>query len=105
MPNTNCDVTAIFSDYCSLIDFFKNISYINNYENKDKNYNNIINYPKLNYYEDDIIINDINQIQISEFISLLNLSKKNLDFYKIGQRNILSIDESITEIIALKLIK
>ena len=90
------------------IDFFKNISGINNYEDKDKIYNNIINYPKLNYFEDDIIIDHINQVQISnesEFLSLLDSSKKNLDFYKFSKRKMISQDESLTQIITLKLIK
>ena len=90
------------------IDYLKNITDINIYENKDKKNNNIISNPKINYYDDDIIINDINQVQISndkEFISLLNLSKKNIDFYKFNKWNMISKDESITQIITLKLLK
>ena len=90
------------------IDYFKKISDLNNSDNKDKKTSNIINNPKLNYYEDDIIINDINQIKISnenEFISLINLTKKNVDFYKFNKWEMISQDESLTQIITLKLLK
>ena len=91
-----------------LIDYFKNISDITGYDNKEIKNNNIIYNPKLNYYEDDIIVDNINQVQISnenEFISLLDLSKKNVDFYKFNKLNMISKDESITQIITLKLLK
>ena len=74
---------------------------------KTKN-NNIITNPKLNFYEDDIIIDELSQIQISnedEFISLLNLSKKNVDFFKFNKWKASSQDESITQIITLKLLR
>lgn len=90
-----------------IVDYLKNISDINNYENKEKK-GILINNPKLSYYEDDIIIDGINQIQISneeEFLSLLKLSKKNVDFYKFNRSNIISQEESITQIISLKLLK
>ena len=48
------------------------------------------------------------QVQISndnEFVCLLDLSKKNVDFYKFNQWNMISKDESITQIITLKLLK
>ena len=54
------------------------------------------------------ITNDISQIQIStenEFISLLNLTKKNVDFYKFSKWEMISQDESLTQIITLKLLK
>jgi len=97
-----CEINKMYA-----IDYLKNISDITNYENKGKS-GVIINNPKLNYYEDDIIIDGLNQVQISneeEFISLLNLSKKNVDFYKFNKSNIISQDESITQIITLKLLK
>ena len=90
------------------IDYFKNISDITGFDNKEIKNNNIICNPKLNYYEDDIIVDNINQVQISnenEFISLLDLSKKNVDFYKFNKWNMISKDESITQIITLKLLK
>ena len=90
------------------IDYFKNISDITSFDNKQIKNNNIICNPKLNYYEDDIIVDNINQVQISnenEFISLLDLSKKNVDFYKFNKWNMISKDESITQIITLKLLK
>lgn len=90
------------------IDYFKNISDITQYENKEIKNNNIICNPKLNYYEDDIIIDKMTQVQISndnEFVCLLDLSKKNVDFYKFNQWNMISKDESITQIITLKLLK
>ena len=90
------------------IDYFKNITDITGYDNKELKNNNIICNPKLNYYEDDIIIDNINQVQISnenEFISLLGLSKKNVEFYKFNKWNMISKDESITQIITLKLLK
>ena len=98
-----CEISKVY-----IIDYLKNITDINNYENKDKQNNNIINNPKLNYYEDDIIINDLNQVQISnenEFASLLNLSKKNVDFYRFNKWTAISKEESITQIITLKLLK
>jgi uncharacterized protein (UPF0335 family) len=88
------------------IDYFKNITDLNNFD-KTKN-NNIITNPKLNFYEDDIIIEELSQIQISneyEFISLLNLSKKNVDFFKFNKWKTSSQDESITQIITLKLLR
>ena len=88
------------------IDYFKNITDLNNFD-KTKN-NNIITNPKLNFYEDDIIIDELSQIQISneyEFISLLNLSKKNVDFFKFNKWKTSSQDESITQIITLKLLR
>ena len=108
--NQNC-LTPIIS-FCEInktyaIDYLKNVSDINSYENNDI-YKNIINNPKLNYYEDDIIIKNLNQVQISnenEFISLLDLSKKNVDLYKFNKWNAISKDESITQIITLKLLK
>ena len=90
------------------IDYFKNITDITGFDNKEIKNNNIICNPKLNYYEDDIIIDNMNQVQISnenEFISLLDLSKKNVDFYKFNKWNMISKDESITQIITLKLLK
>ena len=90
------------------IDYFKNITDITGFDNKEIKNNNIICNPKLNYYEDDIIIDNMNQVQISnenEFISLLGLSKKNVDFYKFNKWNMISKDESITQIITLKLLK
>ena len=87
------------------IDYFKNITDLNNFD-RSKN-NNIISNPKLNFYEDDIIIDELSQIQISnedEFISLLNLSKKNVDFFKFNKWKISAQDESITQIISLKLL-
>ena len=89
------------------LDYLNNISNINNVQNKEKQ-GTVINSPKINYYEDDIIIDGINQVQISnenEFISLLNLGKKNVDFYKFNKSSIISQDESIAQIITLKLIK
>lgn len=97
-----CEINKMYA-----IDYLKNISDITSYENKGK-LGVIMNNPKLNYYEDDIIIDGLNQVQISnenEFISLLNLSKKNVDFYKFNKSNIISQDESITQIITLKLLK
>ena len=91
-----------------VIDYFKNISDINNYDNKEIKNNNILCKPKLNFYEDDIIIDNITQVQVSnenEFISLIGLSKKNVDFYKFNKWNMISKDESITQIITLKLLK
>ena len=90
------------------IDYLKNISNKNNNEKKDKIKNFFIRNPKLNYYEDDIIINDISQVQISndkEFSSLLDLSKKTIDYYKFNKWNLISKDESIAQIISLKLLK
>jgi hypothetical protein len=89
-----------------VIDYFKNITDLNNFDRTENN--NIITNPKLNFYEDDIIIDELSQIQIStddEFISLLNLSKKNVDFFKFNKWKTSSQDESITQIITLKLLR
>ena len=92
------------------IDYFKNITDMNNLDKNKEVINNniIINNPKLNFYEDDIIIDEISQIQISnqnEFITLLNLGKKNVDFYKFNRWKNVSQEESITQILTLKLLK
>ena len=110
--NENEDILIPIVSFCEMnkmyaLDYLKNISDINNIENKEKQCT-LINSPKINYYEDDIIIDGINQVQISnekEFISLLNLGKKNVDFYKFNKSSIISQDESIAQIITLKLIK
>ena len=93
-----------------LIDYLKNITDMKNYEgiNDTKNNSNIISNPKISIYEDDIIIDELNQVQFSnekEFSSLLNLSKKNLDYYKFNKCNLSPDDESLTQILTLKLIK
>ena len=112
LNNTNETLISIVSfleiNKTYVIDYFKNITDITQYDNKNLKNNNIISNPKLNYYEDDIIVDNINQVQISnenEFISLLDLSKKNVDFYKFNKWNMISKDESITQIITLKLLK
>ena len=94
ISNINCIINKTYA-----IDYFKNISDITGYDNKKIKNNNIIYNAKLNYYEDDIIVDNINQVQISnenKFISLLDLSKKNVDFYKFNL-NMKSKDESITQ--------
>ena len=64
---------------------------------------------KLNKYEDDIQIEDINHLQISnenEFISLLNLTKKNIDNFNLNNKyKEFSNNNSLTQIMTLKLIK
>jgi hypothetical protein len=65
--------------------------------------------PKLNIYDDDVIIKDLTQIQISnenDVISLLNLAKKNADYFKLNKwNNSESKKESLCQIITLKLLK
>ena len=63
---------------------------------------------KLNNFEDDIQIEDINHLQISnenEFISLLNLTKKNIDNFNLNKYKEFSNNNSLTQIMTLKLIK
>ena len=64
---------------------------------------------KLNKYEDDIQIEGINYIQISnenEFTSLINLAMKNIDSFNINKYKEFSNNKSsLTQIMTLKLIK
>ena len=69
---------------------------------------NVILNPKLNIYEDDIIIRGLSQVKITnenEFTSLLNLSKKNFENFKINKWNAIPKDGSLTQIMTLKLLK
>ena len=64
---------------------------------------------KLNKYEDDIQIEGINYIKISnenEFASLINLAKKNIDNFNINKyKEFANNKSSLTQIMTLKLIK
>ena len=105
-----CEMNNIFA-----IDYLKNINNKNSLDKKEKamGYNNInddpiIINPKLYIYEDDIIIDNITQIKISDendFISLLNLSKKNVDYYKFNESDSISKEKSLIQILTLKLLK
>ena len=78
-----------------------------NHENISTIGNLILN-PKLNIYEDDIIIRGLNQVKIvneNEFTSLLNLTKKNSEYFKINKWNSIPKDGSLTQIMTLKLLK
>ena len=119
--NTKYDDTLIpIVSFCEMnktfaIDYFQNISEKNFSEKKDKEIgiindgnNPIIINPKINIYEDDIIIDGISQIKIlneNDFISLFNLSKKNSDYYKFNESNSISKEESLVQILTLKLLK
>ena len=64
--------------------------------------------PKLKLYEDDVLIDGLSQIKISdenEFNSLLNIAKKNIENTKLNDMNGLKKDESISQILTLKLLK
>ena len=78
-----------------------------NHDNLSSSGNVILN-PKLNIYEDDIIIRGLNQVKIvneNEFTSLLNLTKKNSEYFKINKWNSIPKDGSLTQIMTLKLLK
>ena len=78
-----------------------------NHDNLSTSGNVILN-PKLNIYEDDIIIRGLNQVKIvneNEFTSLLNLTKKNSEYFKINKWNSIPKDGSLTQIMTLKLLK
>ena len=77
---------------------------INNINTK----NNVIKKSKLISYEDDILIKGLSHIKFSnenEFLSLLNLAKKNLDNYIENNLNKNSKEESSGQILTLKLLK
>ena len=104
----NSSLTPIIS-FCEI-----NKSFIVDYlkENSINGINNTVNdvilKPKLNIYEDDMTIEGLSQIQISnenEFITLLNLSKKNCDYFKSNNINNELKEESSSQIITLKLFK
>ena len=70
--------------------------------------NNIISNSKLISYEDDILIKGLSHIKFSnenEFLSLLNLAKKNLDNYRTNNLKKASKDDSSSQILTLKLLK
>ena len=75
--------------------------------NKDSTTNNNM-IPKLKTKESDIIIEDLSQIKIAnenELTSLLNLTKQNIDYFKINKYDVMQKDESSTQIMTLKLLK
>ena len=77
---------------------------INNINTK----NNVIKKSKLISYQDDILIKGLSHIKFSnenEFLSLLNLAKKNLDNYIENNSNKNSKKESSSQILTLKLLK
>ena len=90
-----------------VVDYFKE----NDKKNSDVNKNNskgILLNQKLNTYEDDLIIDGISQIQISdekELNYLMNLTKKNLEYVKLNQFSKKTKKESLTQILTFKLIK
>jgi hypothetical protein len=70
--------------------------------------NNMISNSKLILYEDDILIKGLSHIKFSnenEFLSLLNLAKKNLDNLRESNLNKTSKEESSSQILTLKLLK
>ena len=78
-----------------------------NHDNLSSSGNVILN-PKLNIYEDDIIIRGLNQVKITnenEFSSLLSLTKKNFEYFKINKWNAIPKGGSLTQIMTLKLLK
>ena len=103
--NNNDALIPIIS-FCELnksivVDYLKE----NNLNNID---NNVLSNPKLKLYKDELVIQGISQIQISdenEFNSLLNSTKKKLEYFKLNKWNVISKDESICQIITLKLLK
>ena len=93
-----CQINKSFT-----VDYLKEND-INNFNTK----NNVIKKSKLISYEDDILIKGLSHIKFSnenEFLSLLNLAKKNLDNYIENNSNKNSKEESSSQILTLKLLK
>ena len=93
-----CQINKSFT-----VDYLKEND-INNFNTK----NNVIKKSKLISYEDDILIKGLSHIKFSnenEFLSLLNLAKKNLDNYIENNLNKNSKEESSSQILTLKLLK
>ena len=93
-----CQINKSFT-----VDYLKEND-INNINTK----NNVIKKSKLISYEDDILIKGLSHIKFSnenEFLSLLNLAKKNLDNYIENNSNKNSKKESSSQILTLKLLK
>ena len=93
-----CQINKSFT-----VDYLKEND-INNFNTK----NNVIKKSKLISYEDDILIKGLSHIKFSnenEFLSLLNLAKKNLDNYIENNSNKNSKKESSSQILTLKLLK
>ena len=107
--NSNNDILTPIISFCEInklfiVDYLKE----NNTNNLSNTANNMIIKPKLNICEDDLTIEGLSQIRIAnenEFISLLNLSKKNCDYFKSNNSNNESKEESSSQIISLKLFK
>ena len=92
-----CQINKSFT-----VDYLKEND-INNFNTK----NNVIKKSKLISYEDDILIKGLSHIKFSnenEFLSLLNLAKKNLDNYIENNLNKNSKEESSSQILTLKLL-
>ena len=92
-----CQINKSFT-----VDYLKEND-INNINTK----NNVIKKSKLISYEDDILIKGLSHIKFSnenEFLSLLNLAKKNLDNYIENNLNKNSKEESSSQILTLKLL-
>ena len=92
-----CQINKSFT-----VDYLKEND-INNFNTK----NNVIKKSKLISYEDDILIKGLSHIKFSnenEFLSLLNLAKKNLDNYIENNSNKNSKEESSSQILTLKLL-
>ena len=93
-----CQINKSFT-----VDYLKEND-INNINTK----NNVIKKSKLISYEDDILIKGLSHIKFSnenEFLSLLNLAKKNLDNYIENNSNKNSKKESSSQILTIKLLK
>ena len=105
--NNNNNLIPVIS-FCQInksftVDYLKEND-INNIITK----NNVIKKSKLISYEDDILIKGLSHIKFSnenEFLSLLNLAKKNLDNYIENNLNKNSKEESSSQILTLKLLK
>ena len=103
--NNNDALIPIIS-FCELnksivVDYLKE-NILNNIDN------NVLSNPKLKLYKDELVIQGLSQIQISdenEFNSLLNSTKKKLEYFKLNKWNVISKDESICQILTLKLLK
>ena len=106
----NRDSLIPIISFCEL-----NKSFIVDYLKKNDNTNidnnidsSVLMNPKLKLYEDDVLIDGLSQIKISdenEFNSLLNIAKKNIENTKLNDMNGLKKDESISQILTLKLLK
>ena len=95
----NDNLISVIS-FCQINKLFT-VDYLKNNDIKENNTkNNVISDSKLISYDDDVLIKGLSHIKFSnenEFLSLLNLGKKNLDNFRESNLNKASREESSSE--------